>query len=359
MRLKLIVKLWFTLMCMQTYAFAIEKDSIAHISISNQLLQNETSQHGSLAPFEFPFYDIDATKMYIEILLHHTEIKNNQGFIFLEIKKKSTQQFRLRPVLTKKIELQNKFQFIDSLEFSQATIGSGNYELIVNWMEDSFKVIDIQKVGFQILRENKIAPPDEYITTDTLSQSSSVDLSKTFVGKYNLAAIKKNILTLTPLAKGVELKVIRDLSTSEDLQMLKQFFYNFWKNKNNTDPEKAWQDYVQILNEIGKKYGTASVPGYETDRGRIYIQYGVPDRVERIPNEKNALPYEVWFYYSSGDKTNLKFLFFQPGMIAAQMFLLHSNVEQELINPYWKDQLLQDPQNGDNKLTHRVFEFFK
>lgn len=344
---------------MQTYAFAIEKDSIQSIAISDRLLLDEIGQQTNLAPFEFAFFDIDKNMMYLDIKLHQIENKNVQGFIFLEIKKQSNQQFRLRPILTKKIDLQHSLRCIDSLEFLQAAIASGNYDVIVSWMQDSFKVIDVKKIGFQILRDQKVVVQDKFINSDTSSNFYAGDITNTFVSKYNLTTIKKNILALTPLAKGVEVKVIRDLSNSDDLQILKQFFYNFWYTKDPKNPEQAWNDYVLILNEIGKKFGTASVPGYESDRGRIYIQYGPPDRVERVPNEKNALPYEVWFYYTSGDKSNLKFLFFQPGMIAAQMFLLHSNVNDELINPYWKEQLLQDPQNGDNKLTHRVFEFFK
>jgi hypothetical protein len=41
------------------------------------------------------------------------------------------------------------------------------------------------------------------------------------------------------------------------------------------------------------------------------------------------------------------------------MYLLHSTEEDILVNPQWKLLLLEDPNNKDTKLMHRVFEYFK
>jgi hypothetical protein len=38
------------------------------------------------------------------------------------------------------------------------------------------------------------------------------------------------------------------------------------------------------------------VPGWRTDRGRIYIRYGRPDDVLRRPKPRSTSPYEVWKY---------------------------------------------------------------
>jgi hypothetical protein len=50
-------------------------------------------------------------------------------------------------------------------------------------------------------------------------------------------------------------------------------------------------------------------PGWRTDRGMIYIQYGEPDDVERHPFDMDGFPYnapwQVWRYYS----TNREFVF--------------------------------------------------
>ncbi len=358
MRLKIIICFFVLYIIHPNTVFSIGNDSIKLVSLSDKLVWNDTHNKYELSEMSHLFFDADVQKIIVGFELKRMHPNDTSQFVFLEIKKKSLQQFRLRPVVSKKINLSSTPLYIDSLDLSDSLFASGNFDVIVSYMNDSFKVLDVKKVSFQLLRAKNNIIKDEFYTVGADKLSSDINLEKTFVQKYDIVQLKKNIASLSPMAKGAEGKVIKELSSVEDIHILKQFFYNFWYNRNPSDPEKAWSDYVIILNDLAKKYGNAHTPGYETDRGRIYIQYGAPDRVERVSNEKNALPYEVWFYYNSGIKHNLKFLFFQPGMLGNEMLLLHSNVPEEIVNPYWKRILLKDPNNSDNKLTHKVFEFF-
>ena len=47
-------------------------------------------------------------------------------------------------------------------------------------------------------------------------------------------------------------------------------------------------------------------PGWRTDRGRVYLRYGPPDRVERSPDQLNRGEYEIWRY----DETGRTFVFY-------------------------------------------------
>ncbi|GBD89470.1 hypothetical protein BMS3Abin04_00175 [bacterium BMS3Abin04] len=38
--------------------------------------------------------------------------------------------------------------------------------------------------------------------------------------------------------------------------------------------------------------------GFKTDRGRVYLEYGPPDQIDRYPNQTGQKPYEVWQYQS-------------------------------------------------------------
>jgi len=358
MRLKIIIFLLFLQILYPSLLFSIGKDSIRTIILSTGAIISGEDGKQELLPAPHSFFDVDIRQIVIGIDLERSDQLDTTQFLFLEIKKKSLLQFRLRPIVSKKVAVTNALYYTESLSLPDSLFGSGNYDVIVSYMKDSFKVADIKKAPFQLLRDHNFRVQDEFFAVDSDVVVNNTDLAKTFVHKYEITQLKKNIQSLSPLAKGAELKAIKDLSFSNDVTTLKQFFYNFWYNRNPEDPEKAWNDYVIILNDLAKKYGSSTIPGYESDRGRIYIQYGAPDRITRVINEKKALPYEVWFYYRSGTKTNLKFLFFQPGMLNNFMILLHSNQSDEIINPYWKDMLLQDPNDGDNKLTHKVFEFF-
>jgi len=331
-----------------------------NIRISDRLVVADSSTIVNLAPFEHAFFDTNATCLYLQIETPASNKGNEHSFYYLEIKKKSLQQNRLRPVISKRINPNiHTNRLVDSLVFPEQTMASGNYDLIVTYLQDSLTVLRTEKIPFQMLRAGNPHPVDYTLTADTASSLQEIDLMKSFAGKYNTETLRRNIQALSPLSNVAERRVIKELSNATEEKTMRRFFYNFWQNRNASDPEKAWNDYAVTLNELSKKYGTHSTPGYETDRGRIYIQYGAPDKIERVPTEKSALPYEIWFYYRSGEKSNLKFLFYQPGMIGNQMYLLHSNVSGEINNPGWRYQLLQDPENGDNKLIHKVFEFFK
>ncbi|MBL7764884.1 MAG: GWxTD domain-containing protein [Chitinophagaceae bacterium] len=359
MRLKVLICLLLLQVLSVVRATAEKRDSIRAVQISDQLSYEQAA--GMLVPMKFDFFDQNVMQFYFQTDLYLNRSMDSLPFVVIEIKKRSVQQFRLRPVYLRKIILPatNPSKILDSIPFTEGEISSGNYELIVTLMNDSNQVIDVKKAGFQLLRSQKITLKDEYYEEESNRQNHIVDIGKTFVANYPIEQLKRNINALSPLAKGVEIKVVREISESNDLDFMKQFFYNFWYNRNASDPEKAWKEYAEKLNYVAKKYGTASLSGFETDRGRIYLQYGVPDKEERVINEKDVLPYEIWFYNRVNDKGNVKFLFYQPGLVGTQMYLLHSTEENEIIDPYWKYKLFLNMENSDNKLIHRVFEYFK
>ncbi len=335
------------------------KDSIQSITLNYSLGYNEETKQDQVMPLDFVFFDEHVQTMYYEIELFRINIKDTLPFVFIEIKKTSLMQFKLKPLYTQKISLSSfkNHLYLDSIQFNKHPLASGNYDFIVYFMNDSSKVLHSLKQKFQVFNPEKKQIQDEYVME--ISGSEVVDINKTFVSKYDIGQLQKNISALKPLAQGAEVKVIKQIVTLDDLSFLRQFMYNFWYNRFPANPEQGWKEYADKLNVVAKKYGTATEPGYLTDRGRIYLSYGVPDKEEKVQNERNAAPYEIWFYYNANNMSNVKFLFFQPGIIGSQMVLLHSNVESEIINPYWTDQLFSDPADVHNKLTHRAFEYFK
>ncbi len=336
-------------------ASAADKDSIVSVIISNKMAGHEVVE------MDYAFFDMDDNRIYYQLALSGTSNLKSSSFLYLEIKKKTNIQYKLKPLYAKKILLDSLHQLVyrDSFLLQDVRLASGNFDLIISLMNDSSKVMDAKKAGFQLLRNANEKIIDEYYELEANVKGNIVDLEKTFVAKYDQETLKRNISSLRPIAEGIETKVISDMASMSDMKFLRQFFFNFWFNRNASDPEAEWKKYAEKLNYVARQYGTANRPGYETDRGRIYITYGEPQKIERVPSEKDALPYEIWFYKYVGNKSNISFLFFQPGMVGSQMFLLHSNYDEEIRNPYWKETLLLDPGNTDNKLIHRVYEYFK
>ena len=335
-------------------------DSMTLVRISNMAgLQSDKNAYG-LTPIEFVFFDEHSSILYFDITLSGKKGVEAKNFLFIEIKKHSNMQHKFKPLYAQKIDL-HSFQetYFDSISLIQHPFESGNYDMMVYLMADSAKVLKMIKSPFQVYNPTYEATSTAASHIEEIKpQVNNVDIASSFVAKYSIDQLRKNILALQPIARGAEVKVIKQMNEQQDLMVMRQFFFNFWQNRYPSNPEQGWKEYADRLNVVAKLYGTASSPGYTTDRGRIYLDYGVPDKEEKIQNEKDTHPYEVWFYYNAKEMKNVKFLFFQPGVLGSQVYLLHSNVESEIINSQWKYSLFTDQVDVHDKLTHRVFEYF-
>ncbi len=85
----------------------------------------------------------------------------------------------------------------------------------------------------------------------------------------------------------------------KDVQAKRQFLYSFWLRQDrdpSTPVNEFYQEYLRRVLYCNEKFGGFKKPGYQTDRGRVYIQYGKPSFIERNPSTEGNRPYEVWSY---------------------------------------------------------------
>lgn len=77
----------------------------------------------------------------------------------------------------------------------------------------------------------------------------------------------------------------------------------FWRKRDDEHPVSAMHSrpvdvfYARIA-YANDHYSTSFLPGWKSDRGRVFVELGRPDFVERHPYEGNQKPYEVWEYTS-------------------------------------------------------------
>lgn len=78
------------------------------------------------------------------------------------------------------------------------------------------------------------------------------------------------------------------------------FIENFWLRRDpdpDTEENEYKTEYCARANETGEF--TSGIAGWKTDRGRFYILYGKPDKIERgystFKDNTNIL-YESWYY---------------------------------------------------------------
>ena len=208
---------------------------------------------------------------------------------------------------------------------------SGNYNLVVEARDRNNEVIVLNKVFFQ--RSN----PGMQIN---LTDIQSVDITSTFAEKVNsLDSLRFYLLSLTPVASMLEIQFAKNVTSTTEIKQMQKFLYNFWKIRNEKNPEAEWNKYKQQVMMMEDAYKTRIKHGFETDMGRVWLKYGAPDQVEDNKHEPNAYPYVIWQYFHIEDQNDKRFIFYNPNMAGTEYMLLHSDARGELYNPYWQYEL--------------------
>lgn len=238
---------------------------------------------------------------------------------------------------------------------------SGNYYLNTSLKDGNGSQLATQSIFFQRVNLNPVEQQKKKDTDSStvFEEVNVLDLSTTFVNKFTIEQLMAILKMLLPVASPNEESTINTLLSKPEDTYLRYFIYNFWKARNNSDPEKAWKDYAKRVKTTVDMFGSSMKPGYETDRGFIYLKYGEPDQQFVVQNEQGALPYEVWQYNSPGKQGRQgAFLFYNPGFMINDFRLLHSTVVGELRNNAWRSQLYTNGSSGNN-LNSRAEQVFQ
>src|SRR5579884_1126748 len=147
-----------------------------------------------------------------------------------------------------------------------------------------------------------------------------------------------------------ERKAFSRLQTDEERE---QFVENFWLRRDptpDTEENEYKEEHYRRIAYANEHYASG-IPGWKTDRGRIYITFGPPDEIESHPSggsyerpmeegggETSTYPFEDWRYrYIEGIGTNVMIEFVDPTM---------SGEYRIATDPEEKDALLYVPNAG-------------
>ena len=147
-----------------------------------------------------------------------------------------------------------------------------------------------------------------------------------------------------------ERRVFKNLSTDEERE---QFIEQFWLRRDptpDTVENEFKEEHYRRIAYANERYASG-IPGWRTDRGRIYITYGPPDEIESHPSggsydrpseegggQTATFPFEQWRYrYLEGIGTNVIIEFVDTTM---------SGEYHMTMDPSEKDALLYVPGAG-------------
>lgn len=105
-----------------------------------------------------------------------------------------------------------------------------------------------------------------------------------------------------------ERRAFMALQTDEERE---NFIENFWRRRDpnpDTEENEFREEYYERIAYANERF-TSGIPGWRTDRGRIYIAWGKPDSIESRPSggaydrpsyegggTTTTYPFEIWFY---------------------------------------------------------------
>jgi GWxTD domain-containing protein len=96
------------------------------------------------------------------------------------------------------------------------------------------------------------------------------------------------------------------------------FIEAFWKQRDpspGTERNEFKEEHYSRLEYANSVYGRSTpLPGWKTDRGRIYIILGPPKNIESYDHVMNVFPTEIWFYLGDSDlglPTGFNVIFFK------------------------------------------------
>jgi GWxTD domain-containing protein len=120
-----------------------------------------------------------------------------------------------------------------------------------------------------------------------------------------------------------------------NLEAKKQFLAEYWwrRDPSPATPENEFYgEYLRRIDYANKNLRSFAREGWQTDRGRVYILYGVPSDIEFFPSSENTRPYERWRYDNL--EGGVEFIFIDRTGFK-EYRLVHSTKVGEIKDPDW------------------------
>ena len=155
---------------------------------------------------------------------------------------------------------------------------------------------------------------------------------------------------VTYIITDEERKAFKKLATDDERE---RFIEEFWRRRDpdpDTDENEFKEEYYERI-AYANEHFSSGIPGWKSDRGRIWIMYGKPDERETHPmggsyerpsyeggGSTTTYPFEIWFYrYLAGVGSGVEIEFVDP---------TGSGEYRIARNPNEKDAMLMVPGAG-------------
>jgi GWxTD domain-containing protein len=227
----------------------------------------------------------------------------------------------------KKYQLKSESK-VEFGSFDISDLPTNSYNLVINVIDDKNKTLaqnskkffvynsDTSKINYEKYMGNYLLSEYANYTEEQLDN----EFSK---AKYIASEAEKS-----------QYEKLRDVDAK------RKFIYDFWKRRDiipGTPKNEFKMEYFERIAYANAHFRYNFKEGWLTDRGRVYVTYGVPDDVERHPFEAEQRAYEIWKYDSI--EGGVEFVFVDMSNAMNDYGLVHSTARNELRDDNWKSRL--------------------
>ncbi len=203
-------------------------------------------------------------------------------------------------------------------------IPSGNYVVEYSIIDRSSNKVTETAYSFEREKTYLEAITIENTVIDPAFQESITEDSVSFY-----------LASLIPISRPGEVRNIIKILKERTLEDQRKYLQMYWISTAGVKAYDSWIQYKGQVLLVQKLFKTNFQDGFETDRGRVYLQYGAPNQMIQREVSSSEYPYEIWQYYKIGVFSNKRFIFYNPDLISNNYKLLHSDMIGELKNNAW------------------------
>jgi len=150
---------------------------------------------------------------------------------------------------------------------------------------------------------------------------------------------------VTYIITDEERRAFKKLATDDERE---KFIEEFWRRRDpdpDTDENEFKEEYYERI-AYANEHFASGIPGWKSDRGRIWIMYGKPDELETHPSggtydrpsyegggSTTTYPFETWFYrYLPGVGSGVEIEFVDPTGSGEYRIARNPNEKDALLN---------------------------
>ena len=273
------------------------------------------------------FYDADTLKFYAE-MYHSTALQQPNGFVVqAQLRQGNTPIPNCATTLAKMPKVLDIF----SGRFPIEKLATGTYYVDLQAIAYNGQVLAQASTAVFVNNSRAVAPPS--VAAD--------DPALAFLAGATEAKITYHINTLRYISTDVEQSYVQQLT---DITQKKNYLLGFWQKRLSGEKtiEQLYNGHNNAIEYANKQFKASMREGWETDRGRILLKYGIPNNVERFPSETGLVPYETWRYDHLKAQNSVIFVFADLDMATGTYPLIHSNKYGEQANPLWRRELARN-----------------